>query len=130
MASASWGRTWRLISLNKGYTIAVCNRAWTTTEKFIADAGLLASRIIACCTMADLATNIRAPRPVIIMVKAGDAVDEQIASFCEVLEANDIIIDAGNANYHDTVRRDTELARWFVLMKPASNSSRKPACQS
>jgi 6-phosphogluconate dehydrogenase len=95
----------------KGFTIAVYNRTWATTEKLIADAGPLAPRIIACRTMADLAANIRAPRPVIIMVKAGDAVDEQIANLCEVMEANDIIIDAGNANYHDTMRRDAALAK-------------------
>jgi 6-phosphogluconate dehydrogenase len=95
----------------KGFTIAVYNRTWATTEKFIADAGPLAARVIACRTMADLATNIKAPRPIIIMVKAGEPVDEQIASLCEILDANDIIIDAGNANYHDTVRRDAALAK-------------------
>lgn len=94
----------------KGFIIAVYNRTWATTEKFVADAGPLATRIIACRTMADLAAAIRQPRPVIIMVKAGDAVDEQIKSLREVMERNDIIIDAGNANYHDTVRRDAELS--------------------
>jgi 6-phosphogluconate dehydrogenase len=43
------------------------------------------------------------------LVKAGEPVDEQIAKLREVLTANDIIIDAGNANYNDTVRRDAEL---------------------
>jgi 6-phosphogluconate dehydrogenase len=95
----------------KGFVIAVYNRTWATTEKFVADAGPLASRIIACRTMADLASIIRTPRPVIIMVKAGEAVDEQINGLCEVLEHDDIIIDAGNANYHDTVRRDAALSK-------------------
>jgi 6-phosphogluconate dehydrogenase len=95
----------------KGFTIAVYNRTWATTEKFVADAGPLASRIIACRTMAGFATAVRPPRPVIIMVKAGDVVDEQIANLCEVLGPDDIIIDAGNANYHDTVRREAALAK-------------------
>jgi 6-phosphogluconate dehydrogenase len=95
----------------KGFTIAVYNRTWATTEKFVADAGALAPKIIACRTMKDLASAIRAPRPVIIIVKAGEPVDEQIASLREVLEPQDIIIDAGNANYHDTVRRDAALAK-------------------
>jgi 6-phosphogluconate dehydrogenase len=94
----------------KGFTIAVYNRTWTTTEKFLEEAGPLASRIIACRTMAALSAAIRAPRPVIIMVKAGQAVDEQISALCEVMEKGDIIIDAGNANYTDTVRRDAALA--------------------
>jgi 6-phosphogluconate dehydrogenase len=94
----------------KGFSIAVYNRTWETTEKFLKEAGPLASRIIACRTMADLSAAIRAPRPVIIMVKAGDAVDQQIAALREVMERGDIIIDAGNANFHDTVRRDAALA--------------------
>ena len=92
----------------RGFTIAVYNRTWSKTEAFIAEAGPLAKRIIACRTMADLSAAIRAPRPVIIMVKAGEAVDEQISALCEVLGPDDIIIDAGNANFHDTVRRDVQ----------------------
>ncbi len=95
----------------KGFTIAVYNRTWSTTEKFIAEAGALRPKIIAFRTLAELAAAIRPPRPVIIMVKAGDAVDEQIANLCEVLDRNDIIIDAGNANFHDTIRRDKDLAQ-------------------
>lgn len=94
-----------------GFVIAVYNRTWATTEKFVADAGPLAQRIIACRTMVELANAIRVPRPVIIMVKAGEVVDEQIKALCEVLDRNDIIIDAGNANYHDTVRRDLALSK-------------------
>ncbi|HRX37545.1 MAG TPA: NAD(P)-binding domain-containing protein, partial [Aestuariivirga sp.] len=93
----------------KGFRIAVYNRTWATTEAFIANAGDLAPRIIACRTFGELAKAIAAPRPVIIMVKAGAPVDEQISSLRDVLSKGDIIIDAGNANYHDTVRRDGEL---------------------
>ena len=59
--------------------------------------------------MAELAAAIRPPRPVIIMVQAGKPVDEQIALLRGVLAANDIIIDAGNANFRDTMRRFKEL---------------------
>jgi 6-phosphogluconate dehydrogenase len=94
----------------KGFRIAVYNRTWATTEKFIADAGPLAVNITACRTVAELSAAIRAPRPVILMVKAGDAVDEQIALLRDVMDKGDIIIDAGNTNFHDTVRRDATLA--------------------
>ncbi len=93
----------------KGFRIAVYNRTWATTEKFVVDAGALARNIVACRTYADLAEAIAAPRPVIIMVKAGEAVDEQIKNLCEVMGRDDIIIDAGNANFRDTVRRDVAL---------------------
>ena len=94
----------------KGFRIAVYNRTWATTEKFIVDAGPLAGNITACRTVAELSAAIRAPRPVILMVKAGDAVDEQIDLLRDVMDKGDIIIDAGNANFHDTVRRDAALA--------------------
>ncbi|MFO1034095.1 MAG: NADP-dependent phosphogluconate dehydrogenase [Hyphomicrobiales bacterium] len=93
----------------KGFRVAVYNRTWAATEKFMAEAGDLAQRLVPCRTYAELAAAIAAPRPVIVMVKAGDAVDEQIANLREVMSHDDIIIDAGNANFHDTVRRDAAL---------------------
>jgi 6-phosphogluconate dehydrogenase len=93
----------------KGFRIAVYNRTWATTEKFVAEAGALAGQIIPCRTYAELAGAIAAPRPIILMVKAGEAVDEQIRALCEELQRDDIIVDAGNANFRDTLRRDTEL---------------------
>ena len=65
--------------------------------------------VVPCETIEQLAAAIRPPRPVIIMVQAGAAVDEQIAMLRKVLSGNDIIIDAGNANFHDTMRRFKEL---------------------
>lgn len=93
----------------KGFRIAVYNRTWAHTEKFLVDAGPLAGMITACRTYGELADAIAAPRPVIIMVKAGEPVDEQVAALRQVLQQDDIVIDAGNANYHDTVRRDEAL---------------------
>ena len=62
-----------------------------------------------CETFEELAAAIRPPSPVIIMVQAGEPVDEQIAQLRGVLSANDIVIDAGNANFRDTMRRFKEL---------------------
>ncbi len=94
----------------KGHKIAVFNRTPSRTDHFVETAGELRDRIVPCASIADLAAAIRPPRPVILMVQAGAAVDEQIALLKPVLSANDIIIDAGNANFHDTVRRFSELA--------------------
>jgi 6-phosphogluconate dehydrogenase len=100
------------LSLNiaeKGFPIAVYNRTTETTQKFHAGAGTLAGRIVPCKTLPELAAAIRPPRPVIIMVKAGAPVDQQIAALRKLLSAGDIIIDAGNANFRDTMRRFTDL---------------------
>lgn len=92
-----------------GYRVAVFNRTVEKTHAFHQEAGALKDKIIPCETLEELAQNIRAPRPIILMVKAGDAVDEQIAALKPFLAKEDIIIDAGNANFHDTVRRLKEL---------------------
>ena len=93
----------------KGFPIAVYNRTGETTAKFHADAGALAERIIPCRSPAEFVAAIRPPRPIIIMVQAGDPVDQQIALLRGLLSAGDIIIDAGNANFRDTIRRFADL---------------------
>ncbi len=93
----------------KGHKIAVFNRTVSRVDEFKAEAGELADRIVPCHSMEELAKAIRPPRPIIVMVLAGKPVDEQIAALREVLSANDIIIDAGNADFNDTRRRFAEL---------------------
>jgi 6-phosphogluconate dehydrogenase len=93
----------------KGFRIAVYNRTPAVTDAFMASAGKLADHIIPCKTYAELVDAIERPRPVIVLVKAGEAVDEQIANLREFMETDDIIIDSGNANFRDTVRRDAAL---------------------
>jgi 6-phosphogluconate dehydrogenase len=89
----------------KGNRIAVFNRTPEKTDTFIAEAGSLADRIVPSKTLEDFVASIRPPRPVIIMVKAGEPVDELIATLRNYLSEGDIIIDAGNANFRDTIRR-------------------------
>lgn len=92
-----------------GYKIAVFNRTTARTDAFMAEAGPLAKMIVPCRTLEELAAAIKPPRPIILMVAAGAPVDEQIANLRKVLSANDIIIDAGNADFNDTRRRFKEL---------------------
>ncbi|SOE08822.1 6-phosphogluconate dehydrogenase (decarboxylating) [Hoeflea halophila] len=94
---------------DNGYHVAVYNRTASRTDAFAASAGALSDRVTACATLEDFVAAIRPPRPVIIMVKAGEPVDQQIAALKPLLDANDIIIDAGNANFRDTMRRFTDL---------------------
>ena len=93
----------------KGHRIAVYNRTAAKTDAFVEGAGALRGMVVPCKSLAELAAAIRPPRPIIIMVLAGQPVDEQIAALRGELAANDIIIDAGNANFHDTMRRFKEL---------------------
>ena len=92
----------------KGFAIAVWNRTASVTRQFAAEAGGLAARITPTETLADLVAAIRPPRAIILMVPAGQAVDDQIAALRPLLDADDLIIDAGNALFHDTNRRAAE----------------------
>lgn len=93
----------------KGSRIAVFNRTADRTDAFMAQAGDLRASLVPARTMEEFIASIRPPRPVIIMVKAGEAVDEQIAALKKLMAKDDIIIDAGNANFRDTMRRFQEL---------------------
>ncbi|MGC0054113.1 NADP-dependent phosphogluconate dehydrogenase [Brucella pituitosa] len=89
----------------KGNRIAVFNRTVEATRKFYEDAGELQSKIIPCETIEEFIAAIRPPRPIIIMIKAGEAVDQQMDALSGYLADGDIMIDAGNANFRDTMRR-------------------------
>lgn len=92
----------------KGHRIAVWNRSHDVTQKFHAEAGGLAARLTPAETLEDLVAAIAVPRAIILMVPAGDAVDQMIAALRPLLGPDDLIIDAGNANFHDTERRAAE----------------------
>jgi 6-phosphogluconate dehydrogenase len=93
---------------DNGFDIAVWNRTFQKTKAFMAEAGDLSDRITASETLEDFVAAIAVPRAIILMVPAGQPVDEQIAALRPLLGPDDLIIDAGNANFRDTNRRATE----------------------
>ena len=102
-----------MLSLNiaeKGFPISVFNRTVARVDSFMNEAGPLAAQITPTRTLEDLVNSIAAPRAIILMVSAGDAVDAQIAALRHLVNSDDLIIDAGNANFHDTNRRAAEAA--------------------
>ncbi|WP_422036834.1 NADP-dependent phosphogluconate dehydrogenase [Roseibium sp.] len=88
-----------------GFQIAVYNRTTEKTDQFMEKAGDLAGKLVPTKTLEEFVASIKPPRAVILMVPAGEAVDAQIEALRPLLDAQDLIIDAGNANYHDTNRR-------------------------
>jgi 6-phosphogluconate dehydrogenase len=89
---------------SKGFSVAVYNRTVSKVDAFVQGRGE-GKRISGCHSMAELAAALERPRKAMIMVKAGAAVDETINQLLEVFEKGDIIIDGGNSNYQDTIRR-------------------------
>ena len=98
----------------KGFPIAVWNRTTDVTHDFHKDAGDLAPHIVPTDTLQQLVAAIRPPRAIILMVPAGPVVDDQIAALRPLLGPEDVIIDAGNAEFHDTERRAADAARQGV----------------
>jgi len=89
---------------SKGFSVAVYNRTTSKVDEFVKGRGAN-KKITGCHSMKDLAASLASPRKAMIMVKAGQAVDDTIESLLEVFEKGDIIIDGGNSNYQDTMRR-------------------------
>jgi 6-phosphogluconate dehydrogenase len=86
------------------FTVAVYNRTTSKVDEFINGAAK-GTKIIGTHSIAELVAALKKPRRVMLMVKAGQAVDDFIELLLPHLEAGDIIIDGGNSNYDSTIRR-------------------------
>ena len=89
---------------SKGFSVAVFNRTTSKVDAFVQGRGA-GKKITGCHDLKALAAALSKPRKAMIMVKAGEAVDETIEHLLGVFEKGDIIIDGGNSNYQDTMRR-------------------------
>jgi 6-phosphogluconate dehydrogenase len=89
---------------SRGFTVAVHNR---TTEKVVAfvNGRARGKKIIGFHSVAELVQSLKSPRRIMLMVKAGKAVDDLIDQLLPLLEPGDIVIDGGNSHFPDTIRR-------------------------
>ncbi len=87
-----------------GFRAAVFNRTTAKVERFIANEAQ-GTDIIGVYSVEALVRALKRPRKVILMIQAGGAVDKLIAQLEPLLDEGDIIIDGGNSNFHDTIRR-------------------------
>ncbi len=89
---------------SKGYTVAVFNRTVAKVDKFIEGRGA-GKNFIGAHSIEELVKSLERPRKVMLLVKAGQAVDDFIEKIMPHLEPGDIIIDGGNTHFPDTNRR-------------------------
>jgi 6-phosphogluconate dehydrogenase len=107
---AVMGENLALNIADHGYKVAVYNRTTEVMKKFIArenpPGGLVGAE-----TLKDFVAAIKKPRKIIILVKAGPAVDAVVKQLFDAgVEADDIVVDCGNSLWTDTIRREKEYA--------------------
>jgi 6-phosphogluconate dehydrogenase len=98
-----------------GYSVIVFNRTVATVDAFLRDAARGRSTIRGAHSLAELAAGLKRPRRVMLLVKAGEAVDQTIAQLLPHLEPGDCIIDGGNSHFPDTIRRARFLSEKGLL---------------
>ncbi len=89
---------------SKGFAVAVYNRTIDKVDRFVTGRAK-GKNVVGCHTLEALKDALKKPRKVMMMVKAGQPVDDFIEKLLAVLEPGDVIIDGGNSHFPDTIRR-------------------------
>ncbi len=99
---------------SKGYSVAAYNRTSERTKEFI-EGKAKGKRIIGAFSFKELVNSLEKPRKIMLMVKAGKPVDDNIEALIPLLEPGDLIIDGGNSFFKDTIRRNKMLRDKDIL---------------
>jgi len=90
-----------------GYSVAVFNRTTSRVDEFIEENP--DRQLYGASSIEDLCANLKSPRKIVLLVKAGQPVDDFIDLIAPHLDPDDIIIDGGNSHFPDTIRRTAEV---------------------
>ena len=97
-----------------GFKVAVFNRTVSKVDDFLANEAK-GTQVVGAHSIEDFVGLLKRPRRVMLMVKAGDIVDQMIGHVLPYLEAGDIVIDGGNSLFTDSNRRTKDLAAKGIL---------------
>ena len=111
---AVMGQNLVLNMADRGFKVAVYNRTAARTAEFLAGRAR-GAEVIGTSSFEELAASLKPPRRIMVMVKAGEAVDGVIRRLAPLLAEGDIIIDGGNSHFEDTARRAGELRERGLL---------------
>lgn len=117
---AVMGTNLALNMADHGFKVAVYNRTTSVTEQVIAENppkvfGAGGGGLVPAADLKDFVQSIKRPRRIVILVKAGGPTDAVIDSLVPFLEPGDLVIDGGNAEWQDTVRREKALEARGIL---------------
>ncbi len=99
---------------DRGFKVAVFNRTTSKVDDFLADEAK-GTEVVGTHSIEEMCASLKTPRRVMIMVKAGDVVDQTIDQLLPHLEKGDIVIDGGNSLFTDSNRRTRDLAAKGIL---------------
>ncbi|SVE07727.1 uncharacterized protein METZ01_LOCUS460581, partial [marine metagenome] len=101
---AVMGRNLILNMNDHGFTVVAYNRTLSRVDDFMAEEAK-GTKVIGARSIPEMIAHLKRPRRVMMLVKAGQPVDEFIEKLMPHLAPGDIIIDGGNSLYQDTIRR-------------------------
>jgi 6-phosphogluconate dehydrogenase len=107
---AVMGQNLVLNMADHGFKVAVYNRTAATTERFVAENPGTGGGIVGFKKLKKLVRELKPPRKIVILVKAGPPVDAVIDQLLPLVDRDDVIIDGGNSLWTDTIRREKALA--------------------
>ncbi|CAD6977714.1 unnamed protein product [Tilletia controversa] len=99
---------------DKGFVVCAYNRTTSKVDDFLKNEAK-GTNVVGAHSVEDFVKKLKRPRKMILLVKAGDAVDAFIQQLVPHLEKGDIIIDGGNSHYPDSIRRCKELEEKGLL---------------
>ncbi|AVP37107.1 NADP-dependent phosphogluconate dehydrogenase [Staphylococcus felis] len=94
---------------SRGYSVSVYNRSSEKTDTMVKESE--GKNIVPTYSVEEFVNSLEKPRKILLMVKAGEATDKTIDALLPLLDDDDILIDGGNTNYQDTIRRNKALAQ-------------------
>ena len=106
---AVMGRNLALNIESRGHAVSIFNRSREKTDAVIAEHG--DKNLVPAYTLEAFVESLEKPRRILLMVKAGAPTDDTIAQLRPLLDPGDVLIDGGNTNFQDTIRRNQELAK-------------------
>jgi 6-phosphogluconate dehydrogenase len=97
-----------------GFKVAVFNRTVSKVDDFLANEAK-GTQVVGAHSVEELVSLLKSPRRIMLMVKAGGVVDQNIEQLLPFLEKGDVIIDGGNSLFTDSNRRTKDLAAKGIL---------------
>jgi 6-phosphogluconate dehydrogenase len=110
---AVMGKNLALNMADHGFKVAVFNRTPKVTREFVAANRDTPGGLVGCETLGEMLAAVRKPRKIILLVKAGAAVDDIARQLRDAgIDADDLLVDCGNSQWTDTIRREKEYSGW------------------